>query len=88
MKKIALAILAVAVVLGMAYIVLPASLKARFRGGAIDSPASTEQESPAPTLPFSTCIDGSPVTVLSQDDNQINYRCGSGTTGWYLKPKK
>ena len=68
MKRIALAALAVAVVLGMAYLVLLASQKS--------------------SLPFSTCIDGSPVTVVSQDDNQINYRCGSGTTGWYLKPKR
>ncbi len=81
MKKFALSALAAAVVLGMAYIALPANLKARFRSG---------QESPAPasTLPFSTCIDGSQLTVISQDENQINYRCGSGTTGWYLKPKK
>ncbi len=90
MKRFALAGLAVAVVLGMTYIALPANLNARFQYGATDSPAPTEQASsaPAPTLPFETCIDGSKVTILSYDDNQINYRCESGTTGYYLRPKK
>jgi len=100
MDRFVKAAMIVALVLGLAYVALPANLKAKFRSGAVNSPEPTKQEAPAPepteqaapgpapTLPFSTCIDGSKVTILSYDDNQINYRCESGTTGWYLRPKK
>jgi hypothetical protein len=43
--------------------------------------------SPSATLPrprFQFCVDGTPLTVVSADENQTNYKCGSGARGAYL----
>jgi hypothetical protein len=55
------------------------------------TPAAT-QEPAAPTstpaLPpprFEKCVDGSALTVTGVSDDWINYKCGSGAEGSYLK---
>ena len=48
-----------------------------------NEPSPESEVSQPDKQPTSHCLDGSPLAVTSRDENQTNYKCGSGAIGAY-----
>ena len=59
-----------------------------WQSGTLNSflPVAFTSQSGAQSVP-STCLDGTALTVIGEDANQVNYKCGSGAIGAYTKPQ-